>query len=128
MYILYLDDIRKPTMTYPFMKDEDWVVVKSYDEFVQIITERGLPMMVSFDHDLADEHYPKNNGVQTSAILPYEKYREKTGMDCAKWLVNHCMDNNLKLPKWNVHSANPVGAANITAYLDSFQRIQASEG
>ena len=116
MYNLYLDDIRHPSMTYPHMKDGDWTVVKSYNSFVEIITQRGLPTMVSFDHDLADEHYDYR--------VKYSEYKEKTGMDCAKWLVNYCMDNNLKLPVWNVHSANPIGAANIYSYLSNFERIR----
>jgi hypothetical protein len=118
--------MRNPNMSYPLMKDEDWVVVKNYDEFVKVVTERGLPDTVSFDHDLAQEHYPWGNPqlYHPAGPLPYEKYREKTGLDCAKWLVDYCIDHNLELPQWRVHSANPVGAQNIISYLDSFERIR----
>ena len=52
-------------------------------------------------------------------------YREgtieyETGFDCAKWLVNYCIDNNKELPKWYKHSANPVGKENIDRYLTNF--------
>lgn len=49
---------------------------------------------------------------------------EYTGMDSARWLVNHCIDNNLKLPEYVVHSANPSGYENIKGLLDSFKKNQ----
>jgi len=57
-YHLFLDDVRMPG-------DASWIrlpsarydIVRSYDEFVEFIQERGVPEFVSFDHDLADEHY-----------------------------------------------------------------------
>jgi hypothetical protein len=87
---LYLDDIRTP-------KTEGWDIVRSYDEFVNWITENGIPDEISFDHDLDKEHI--------------------TGYDAAKWLGKYCIDNGLPLPEFNVHSANPVGKLNIESYL-----------
>ena len=46
--------------------------------------------------------------------------KEKTGYDCAKWLVEYCLDNDLSLPKYQVHSMNPVGKKNILDYLSNF--------
>ena len=60
--------------------------------------------MISFDHDLADEHYLKQNS---------QEFVEKIGYDCAKWLVEYCMDHYLDLPKFYCHSMNPVGKENI---------------
>jgi hypothetical protein len=119
MYKLYLDDIRDPTNTYPTTTNSEWVLARSYDEFVSAITTRGLPFIISFDHDLGDEHYVHG----FSGRAPeYDKYTEKTGFHCAKWLVEYCMDNNKQLPKCNVHSANTIGAENIRSYLESFNR------
>lgn len=53
--------------------------------------------------------------------------REKTGLDCAKWLVNLCMDNNLDLPDYIVHSMNPAGAKNIWEYLENYRKFRESE-
>ena len=50
--------------------------------------------------------------------------REKTGYDCAKWLVDYCMDNGLKLPEFEVHSMNPAGGENIRMYLENFKKHQ----
>jgi len=49
---------------------------------------------------------------------------EKTGLDCAKWLVDYCMDNNQKLPEYSVHSMNPAGGKNILEYLNNFKKFQ----
>lgn len=51
---------------------------------------------------------------------------EYTGMDSAKWLVNYCIDNDLKLPEFVVHSANPSGYENILGLLKSFKKEQTS--
>lgn len=133
-YKLFLDDIRVPRAAYLYMgitdyAVNDWEVVKNYDEFVNIIQknfENGMfPELISFDHDLADEHYresmmndpEKYNGY-------YDSFKEKTGLDCAKWLVDFCMDNDLELPKYYVHSMNPVGRQNILSYLNNFSKFQ----
>jgi hypothetical protein len=102
---------------------EEWIVVKNYDEFVNYISTNGLPYLISFDHDLADEHYD-----QSLYLTNYDdmskSFKEKTGLDCAKWLVDYCLDNSLKLPKFVVHSMNPVGAENISSYLKAFEQFQ----
>ena len=95
MYNLFLDDIRDPKNMIPGMevlyKDgmlihrnnpdnfyykHDWVVVRSYNEFVDYITKNGLPKLVSFDHDLAPEHYAYM-GERTKAKLLAELATKK---------------------------------------------------
>lgn len=94
---MFLDDIRNPP-------DEDWVVVRNFDEAIAHIEDNGCPNFISFDHDLGDQF-------------------AKTGYDLAKWLVETDLDCSGFLPEdfdFNVHSANPVGAANIRALLRSY--------
>ena len=50
------------------------------------------------------------------------KYYEKTGYDAAKWLCDYCWTNGLPIPKWNVHSANPVGRDNIKQLMENFEK------
>lgn len=106
----------------------DWDIVRNYDQFVKYIEENGLPDLISFDHDLADEHYndlfsDKNWVKDDNDIeLSYGEYKEKTGLECAKWLVDYCSDNNKKLPEFMVHSANPVGKKNIESYLNNAKK------
>lgn len=126
---LYLDDIRHnydslQMLGYSVYK-EKWSIVRNYTEFVEWITKNGLPDIVSFDHDLADIHYtPKEYWNDYHLSKEYQEkliYTEKTGLDCAKWLIDYCLDNNKKLPKYLVHSANPVGRDNIFYLLRNFE-------
>ena len=96
---LYLDDVRNP-------KSEGWTIVRNYDEFVNYITDNGLPEEISFDHDLGED---PNKTV-------------KSGYDCAKWLCEYCWGNGIPIPSWNIHSANPVGRDNIAAVLQNFEK------
>lgn len=101
---LFLDDMRPAPM--------GWTLVRSYTEFVDHITNIGVPEVISFDHDLGFEHYPlaeQNPGDK----IPYESYTEKTGYHCAKWLIENkpeVLTNPLIVV---VHSFNIVGARNI---------------
>jgi len=121
MYKLYLDDIREPKQSYRHMQDTiylqtDWVVVRTYQEFCDVPRERGLPLLVSFDHDLGDKAYA-SVGMSAEDM---KNLGEKTGYDCAKFLCEYCMDSSQPLPPYLVHSWNPVGADNIRKYLESF--------
>lgn len=126
--LLFLDDYRDP-----FSKKVDWMVfspigrdvttiwVKSYSEFVDWITENGLPDAIAFDHDLDEEHYaPQCEWGNYNEWAINQNFKEKTGYDCAKWLVDYCMDNNVPLPIFSSHSANPAGRENITKLLTNF--------
>lgn len=130
-YNLFLDDIRHPEDAYaythftPFIK-ETWSIVRNYSEFVSIIKRRGLPSFIAFDHDLSDEHYnvPFDYWNDTSS----EDLRlEETGFDCAKWLINYCIDNNSELPNFYVHSMNPVGKKNIESLLFNYIKFKSNE-
>lgn len=130
-YNIYLDDVRTPVA-------DEWVVVRSYDEFVVKITELGLNNIeyISLDHDLGDtamQEYFQN--VSPNYQLNYDNIKEKTGLDCAKWLINHFYDTHPKrlemhrndkrsypliFPTVYVHSANPIGSANIMGYVNNF--------
>jgi len=113
---LYLDDVRTP-------KNDDWQVVRSYDEFVAHIKLNGLDAyeVISLDHDLGDsamnEYY---NNVHPNYTLDYNNISEKTGLDCAKWLVAESMTKGIQMPQIYTHSANPIGSANIMGYINNY--------
>lgn len=114
---LYLDDIRSPR---PSSYEEiDWTIVRSYDEFVDYIQNNSMPDIISFDHDLGDEHmkFVLDNAGKEAVDIPYESFKEKTGLDAAKYLTDLCMENHVKIPTCTIHSANPWGANNIYAHL-----------
>jgi len=95
---LFLDDLRNP-------ENQDWHIVRSYNQFVDYILKNDLPCVISMDHDLG---------------------LEKDGYDCIKFLVHYIMDNfmlqnkEVTLPVILVHSMNPVGKENIEKYWSGF--------
>jgi len=113
---LYLDDVRTPT-------NEDWVVVRNYDEFVQKINLHGLESfeVISLDHDLGEgamvEYY---TNVKNNFTLDYNNIEEKTGMDCCRFLVSLSMTKDIPLPQIYVHSANPIGSTNMIEYINNY--------
>lgn len=117
---IYLDDVRTPISE---GLDSIWTVVRNYDEFIAKITEVGLENIevISLDHDLGDsammEFY---RNVSPNYILDYSNITEKTGMDCAKWLVNQSIETKTVLPQIYTHSANPIGSANIMGYINNY--------
>lgn len=124
--LLWLDDYRNPMennwlVFSPIEQPYNVVWVKSYDEFVEWITKNGLPDAICFDHDLADIHYKfKDLDDYEKLMLENDQDVEKTGFDCAKWLVNYCIINSKPLPLYNIQSANPVGKENIDKLLKNF--------
>ena len=121
---LYLDDVRTPTTT--IKGYHPWKVVRNYDEFVKHITQNGVPDLVSFDHDLHKEHtddYWSQFELKGYQEPDYSSYIEKTGLDCARFLIDHIQANNsLELKQCSVHSANPIGAANIQSFINGFKQ------
>lgn len=112
-YFLFLDDERSPKqVTWVDLPAQNWVIVRSYKEFVREIKQRGVPVFVSFDHDLSFEHYPFNE-VNPTLKIPYKAYKEKTGLHCAEYLLNVCKELKVPFPRFAVHSMNIIGKQNI---------------
>ena len=97
-YNLFLDDCRSSCGCF--------IDVTTFEEFKNKIEKDGLPVSISFDHDLGQDE--SGNDL-------------KNGADCARWLVNYCIQYKKRLPVCTVHSGNPVGAANINSILNSFK-------
>ena len=101
-YRLFIDDERDPPED-----GKPWVVARSYDYAVQVVSMMGAPRYISFDHDLGDN--------------------SKTGYDFAKWLVQQDIDTDFLEPDFifDVHSQNPVGRDNIVFFLVQYLRMKA---
>jgi hypothetical protein len=110
-WTLFLDDLRFPEdVRYDYGPYKDVVICRNMDDAVWCVKQYGIPKFISFDHDLADEHYVAAGG-------------EKTGHTFAKWLCDYIMDNKVDIPEdfaYYVHSMNPVGAENIRMYMHNF--------
>lgn len=101
-YCMFVDDIRNPDWIYPDLDTDDWLVCRTMQEAQDVIADLGWPNWISFDHDLGEN--------------------EPTGYDLAKWLVNQDLDTHAMPANFDfaVHSANPVGAANIQGLLTNY--------
>lgn len=127
-----------------------WAIVRDYNGFVDAIERMGVPKYISFDHDLADMHYKamiednaapniftkfsklvsscgtfkfSANDVVDIIEKPSADYgEEKTGYDCAKWLVEYCANNKVKFPDYKVHSMNYIGGERIKFYIENAKK------
>jgi hypothetical protein len=121
-YNIFLDDIRHPddvTWVPNLFFDAPVAIVRSFEEFKNIIKEHGIPTFISYDHDLSVEHC--GDGLNGDSI-GYSQYKEKTGLDCCKFLVEECIEKSIKHPDYVVHSMNPVGRSNIISYIESYHK------
>ena len=128
-YNLFLDDVRMPKAAFKYMQlpiylEIEWSIVRNYHAFTTIIEGKGIPEIISFDHDLADEHYnPSIVGDEPYERI-YDMFDEKTGYHCAKWLIDYCIDNNEKVPSQIfIHSMNPAGSMNIKSLFDTYSKL-----
>lgn len=100
---MYIDDIRDPKGNFD-------TVVRSSAEAIEYLDTHGCPNFISFDHDLGGDD---------------------TAMRVVKHLVSLDLDaDGTFIPQdfsFNVHSANPVGAANIEGYLNCYFIQKASQ-
>ncbi len=125
MIKIFLDDYRTPQDCLKYMHtrigpnnsvyNDEWIVVKNYEEFKKILEDNiGNVSHVSFDHDLADEHYNPEHMIEDS---DYESlaatYKERTGYDCASLLKYHYEIRDMELPIIIIHSMNPIGRKRI---------------
>ena len=91
-------------MVYDKSREEEFDIVRTFDDFVKYIEKNGLPEFISFDNDLGLDD--KDN------VAP-------DGYAAAKWLV-YDSGLDLKELKFYIHSANPVAAEQIRSLLNNY--------
>ncbi len=138
-YNLFLDDMRKPEHAYIHPKrdgnsivitshslenmsgvsNDNWVVVRTYEDFVQTIEEKGIPNAVSFDHDLDEEHIRHYYKVtESTGVIEYSNLKVKTGKHCAEYFVQKYKElQPPHIPHVYIHSANQWGVQEIKRAL-----------
>lgn len=95
MYRLFIDDERFP------VDMDKWVIARTSEEAFLLVVSRGIPVEISFDHDLGGED-----------ISPKFIWH----------MINYMLDMNLKFPKefsFYVHSQNPIGANTIRGMMQN---------
>jgi hypothetical protein len=91
---LFLDDLRDPP-------GDGWLIARSNAE-AKWFCEGGAPDFVSLDHDLGGD---------------------ERAVDFVKWLIEQDLDRKGFIPLhfgYTIHSANPIGTANMRALLDGY--------
>ena len=97
-WVLWLDDLRNPD------PKKVCIVARSTQEAIAFTLRLGVPQIMHLDHDLGGDD---------------------TAMVFLKWLAeNYLIDSKVKVPTWHVHSANPVGRANINGYLSCLGKFK----
>jgi hypothetical protein len=110
MWSLFIDDER-----FPKDNSKNYVIARSMEEAINLIEQHGCPNYISFDHDLGCDE---------------QNTPSPTGYDFAHWLVNSDIDGKINIPEgfqFNVHSANPTGAANIQALVSNYLAFKARQ-
>lgn len=99
---LFLDDLREISHVYPPPQTLyiNWTVARSTEEAKSLVLSQGMPALISFDHDLGGED-------KATVFL--------------NWLIREFWTDE-QIPGYRVHSANPVGAANITSMMVSWHK------
>jgi len=78
--------------------DVEWRWAQSAEQAMRFVEAYGHPRVMGLDHDLGP-------GETTMAFL--------------RWMS----DRNYHVPQWYVHSANPVGRANIESFMRSWSKF-----
>lgn len=114
MYNLFLDDERDPKDVYWDVYDLEnrltalpkleWVIVRDFWEFKGAIRERGVPNVVTFDHDLG---------------MPINE----NGWMCAELLAHYCVGKNIQVPTSYFHTMNMIGKDNMISSLNSAKKV-----
>jgi len=78
---------------------EGFVLARSIEDARDIVSQYGFPIFISLDHDLGPD---------------------STIMEFLHWLAGNYYDEGA--PQYLVHSANPVGRANIIAFMTSWDK------
>ena len=98
---IWLDDCRMPNVS----PKELIYWTRGYEGFVgtvKMLKDNISKCMVHFDHDLGEG---------------------KNGYDCAKWLIDWCLENDYGVPDYDIQSANPVGRQNIESVFESYWKV-----
>lgn len=101
---LFLDDVRNPLED--MTAEDGWRVARTIDEAKQEVIALGLPDEMSLDHDLG---------------INADTSQCETVMEFLWWLAND-YGNGQTVPKWRIHSANPIGSRNIEAFMRSWEK------
>ena len=84
---------------------------------------------MTFDFDLSfDSMKEYLRALNEDRIYNTYFVKSKTGLDCARFLTEYCCENNIKFPKYAVHSANHFGKQWIEIHINEHLRREKLNG
>lgn len=109
-YNIFIDDERNPKMVFDLEAEDNcgcnygqtFVVCRSTNEAMKVVSARGMPTFMALDHDLGGND---------------------TAMNFLKWLANEYWDGSSPIPDYSVHSSNPAGRANIISFMETWWKV-----
>jgi hypothetical protein len=114
MWKLFLDDERE--LSYIGERGLEWRVVRTVNEAIRLVEHYGMPVEMSLDHDLGMVDDMHGNIVAS------------TTMDFLKWLQQWWDETGKpRVPDFQAHTSNPVGAQNIRSFMQSWLRVAEEE-
>lgn len=123
-----LDDMRTPEEVFGYTNaqiyKEEWEICRNYEQFKAFVRKANVLIThISFDHDLGeDEAKEKVAKGMSKRKARKEKKLVKSGYDCAKWLIEYCIEREMKLPAILIHTANPVGRENLEFLFNNYKK------
>ncbi len=96
-------DIFQRDMDFDYYNN-DWTIVRTYDDFINLIENNDNINIISFDHDLTNDHYRQESNIN------YDNMTDKCGYHCLKYFLENKFNPNTKL---KIHSFNPEGKMNM---------------
>jgi hypothetical protein len=131
-WVLFLDDVRMPHVylsgdTLSRWQDDGCVIIWAKDiEMAKFYIEHFdcLPRFMYLDHDLGECNECNNAGRIGPCVCPYcAGSGGITTMEFLHWLSDRFDFHHEMPPKHSVISANPVGRANIVAFMNSWHNV-----
>lgn len=125
-YNVFIDDQLRPIDIFyktnnPFYKVEQFITVKSFNEFKECVEEHfkkdgSYPGFISFDFLLTQ--------VLMKVTDDYSVYQNDdsyvlSGFECAQWIIDFVLKNNIPIPKYIIHDTNPTGRYKINKVFNN---------
>lgn len=109
---MFIDDMRLPhddeCVESGINLNVDWVIIRDTRDAISTVKATGrMPDRLALDHDLGEL---PDGTVDTVPVF-------------LKWLANEFyFEVGGKIPEYTIHSANPVGAANMRSFMESWKK------
>ncbi|TXH10256.1 MAG: hypothetical protein E6R04_05655 [Spirochaetes bacterium] len=109
---LFIDDERDPSfipqdiLQNIISQHGQPIIARSVQECIDI-AYKTHPTFISFDHDLGANPITGKSETVIEFLNPF---------------LYHCINNNLPIPNFSIHSQNPVGTTNISSLIHSAKK------